>query len=106
MIDLGEDFSFVKVVLGGAELDLDAFGVCNRLSELHARHEGSADDFLAAVCEYLKELGFPPAGKGMADRFADKMFAHVQAVRERIKKNDTSSTAAGSPASTGSTPSA
>jgi hypothetical protein len=66
-----DDDGFVQVRIGDAEQRLDLYDVYNHLQEVKRRTDGKPGyEFHAAVCGYLKGLGYPECSHRLADRFA------------------------------------
>lgn len=98
-----EDVGYITMRLkAGGEVvevgNLDLFALSIKLGDLGREHPKAeqAGDYLRAVVDYLKTLGFPEVSLYVADAFARRVNAEVAA----LQKKSQDATTPASPAST------
>ena len=90
-IELEEDDGFITVTFGGVEQQLDLYQVHNRLNDMAIRLQDKPGEWLAAIVEYLSELGLPGVSQRQACKFNDKVLARMDELGALAKKKAPSS---------------
>lgn len=92
------DDGFLEVAIGATAARLDLYEVYYRLLEIDRDTEGKPlREYLAAIGQYLQELGYGAVSQRAAERFSAAVSERVKA----LKNAEAGEPTPGSPASTG-----
>jgi len=79
VIELDDD-GFIEVAINGTVAEIDLYKVYNRIVDLHAEHNGTAN---AAIVAYMAELGFPAVSERAAVKFANAVSKQVADLKKK-----------------------